>query len=528
MASLLKNTSLVFSVAFTITPVLPSFMGSPLLGQTNATPLVPAKRLLPAQPRAILLKPGTQKSSVDPGGFPQVASPVTDKSLPLDNNPSTTLPARPSIALTPAQRKLKVKTRLKKLTTLKLTRLPSGIFQSWSAETGPPTEPDIHDDLPPAPAEAILEDDTRFTLALAQFQRDFSLGNWTEVGQFLELLPQADATKLYSLMLNSAAITARTLPGNKGATSRTDPRALQNPYITFQDIFDLAAIRPETPIQPLLGQYARLFNTVLERGASVQDLVRMFHEEVSSGGSQPVVTDLDGERSNTNQILFTNRDIAMILMSANLPLEAGEFLPDLETAKKEDDHEGLNLISQFYLAKYEADQKTEQLENAWHVTQAILASKQVNATQRKEALQRAVALSGKVRGDLGNQWLDETFHSDSNRGVEALAGIGSDVSRNPIVYPNDTERRQKQLELQSKAVSAVLGRNQKLDERWHEALELLAVNWLKEARISYDLDSSTQRGPNMRRDMYGNFYYYNQPTSRPTSARTQASPRRGP
>ena len=95
-------------------------------------------------------------------------------------------------------------------------------------------------------------------------------------------------------MLNSAAITARTLPGNKGATSRTDPRALQNPYITFQDIFDLAAIRPETPIQPLLGQYARLFTTVLERGASVQDLVRMFHEEVSSGGSQPVVADLDG------------------------------------------------------------------------------------------------------------------------------------------------------------------------------------------------------------------------------------------
>ena len=524
MASFSKNRSWIITSAGTLTFLLICCSDNHLLGQTKATLLVPAKRIVPTQLRPNLLKPGSGNPDKGTAGFPQVASPTQDQTLPQKSNPSKTLPAQTSISLTPAQRSLKLKTRLKKLTTLKLTRLPSGIFESWSAETDPTAEAEIHDGLPPAPVQAILQDDTRFALALTKFKRDFALGNWSEVGDFLDLLPKAEATKLYSLMLNAAALTVRTLPGNKGATSRTDPRALQNPYITFRDVFELAAIRPDTPTEPLLAQYARLFNTVIKRGASVQDLLQMFHDQVAESSAPEQATGHEKVLGKRTRNQFTRRDIAMILMSANLPIEAGEFLPDLEKAKSEDDHEALNLISQFYLAKYATDQKTAELENAWRVTQAILNSPKVEAAERKEALQRAVSLSGKVRAELGNRWLDETFGSDSNRGVETLAGIGADVSRNPIVHPNDTQRRQKQLELQAKAVAAVLGRNTELDKRWQEALELLAVNWLKEARISYDLDSSTQRGPNMKRDMYGNFYYFNPTTQRTASARITPVP----
>ena len=40
-------------------------------------------------------------------------------------------------------------------------------------------------------------------------------------------------------------------------------------------------------------------------------------------------------------------------------------------------------------------------------------------------------------------------------------------------------------------------------------LSLLSTDSLRAAIYTYENDKSTQRGPMMQRDFYGNFYYYN-------------------
>lgn len=512
MAFHLKNLIVASCLIALVAICFPRSDQGSLIAQTPPTrikPLIRAKPLKPAQQAPSETKTEEQLQDAIPSGV-SIAPPQ-----------SGTTPAAAK-TLTAQQREQQLQVRLKKLNTLKLSRLPSGIFESWS--NSDTVQSDLDNDFPPAPSGAILQSDARFNLAVEKFKSDFALGNWSELREFLKLLPKQHAILLYRNMLTAVSVSVRTLPGNREANSRTDPRALQSPYLTFEDIFEIAAIRPVTDDKPLLPLYAKLFSTVIARGASVQDLVRLLHEKsetaertIGSTGERPDRSTTDP--SEDPKPLFTRRNVALILMLAKHPMEAGEFLPELEDAKKMDDHEALNLISRFYLAKYEEESETEQLENAWQVTQAILASESVDQEERKQALQRAVELSGKVRKELGEKWLDDTFGTSMARGVETLAGIGSDVSRNLIRHPMDPGHRHKQLELQSHAVRALLGRKKELQARWRQALELMAITWLKEANISYELDNSKQRGPQMQRDIYGNFFYFNQPPLRTTNAR---------
>lgn len=505
-------------------------------GQQQPSPTAP--KIVPPSPAAssaIQSTPLTQKQIDDlkkKGIIPaSAAGGVVAK-------PATAASAKPKApSAAEAARKKLLTARLKKLAVLKFNRLPSGIMQSWRAESPAAKTKMKNADLPPAPPKAFLYDDIRFTLKTQQAQRDFSLGRWHEVGEFLKLLPEANAKKLYLSMLTSASsAAAKKLPGNEGGSSRTDPRAYQMPYLTFEDILELAKIRPVTIEKANLGKFALLFNAVIKRGASVQDLMKLLHANVEK--DLPKVKDKDDDKGivvrelsseEAKKIaeaakleagkkaekkpavikpLFTKRNIALLLMASGRPLEAGEFLPDLETAQKENDYEGLNLISRFQLAKYAEDTETNQLDLAWKVTQAVLASDEVEATDRTQALSRAVKLSTQVSKKMRDEWLENTFEMHPARGIEMMSGIGADVSSALMKLANNADKRHEQLELQSKAVDAFLTREADVTGQWQKTLEIMAINWLREAIVTYESDTSKSLGPQMQRDNYGNYYYY--------------------
>ena len=94
-------------------------------------------------------------------------------------------------------------------------------------------------------------------------------------------------------------------------------------------------------------------------------------------------------------------------------------------------------------------------------------------------------------------------------GMEVLGAIGVDTSKSLKTSPRNPETRLDRLKLQDEAVTALFQASPEQASEWKKLLELLAVNWLREAEISYSDDKSSSMGPTMQRDQYGNIFYSN-------------------
>ena len=106
---------------------------------------------------------------------------------------------------------------------------------------------------------------------------------------------------------------------------------------------------------------------------------------------------------------LTRADVARILIEAGYPVEAGEFLPEPDQATADNDRATLNMLSRHYLALHAEEKKGDHLEQAWNVIQAVLADGEVEDEDKEEALKRAVDIAPKIRAELGQAWLDESF-----------------------------------------------------------------------------------------------------------------------
>ncbi len=396
-----------------------------------------------------------------------------------------------------AQRGQAMQKRLQKLAKINFNRLPSKMLETWSKPAfNSKTDPNA--DLPPAPPEAFLYSDVRFNRETERLQRDFTLGNWPQIANFLKRLPEANAKSLYNQILQSATGAGdRKLQGAENG-SRFDPRQLQSQFMPFEDLFTIAKIAPDKIDKNHVRLFGLAFAKTIAQGNTSNDLVERFKQEL-----------------NADQPVFTKRQVAKVLFQAGLPIPAGDFLPALETAEKENDHEALNLLSRHYLAIHQKEKEKKVLEQAWHVTQAILAAKNVEKDERKQALTRAVQLSSKVSENLGQKWLHDSFIARPETGMEVLGAIGADVAQSMKSNGTSAETRLARLKLQNDAVNALLEVSPEQAQKWQQQLNLLGQNWLREAEVSYALDRSTQLGPSMRRDMYGNIFYFDGDESMP-------------
>lgn len=500
-----------------------AMFGILLVGSGTTKPVLsqslPAVRMVPSRP--VLIQ--TQQ----PGGLPGQMVVVEGGAAEVVTPDSA---GDASSAETDQQREQ----RLAKLAQLSFNRLPSNILETWYR----PADAKQPSDLPPAPKAAFLESDVRFERAIARLQKDFTMGHWDSIAEFLSLIPETNAKAVYRQILSAAAgANASKLQNAQSGGSRIDPRTLQPQYFSFQDIMAIAEIAPQPRSQPdddtskpsenskvavpaegsdatlkeagqktspgqesdprVAQEYIPMFSTAfrqaIARGNTSDDLVTRFKQELKQ--DSPV---------------FSKRQMAKILFGAGLPIPAGDFLPELETAKAENDHEALNLLSQHILSIHAKEKKVDQLEKAWHVTQAILAAKDVDADERKTALARAVKLSTEVSDELGQKWLIDSFVARPETGMEVLGAIGADTSKSLKNNARSAQVRLERLKLQNDAVAALFKVSEERAHQWKQLLELLATNWLREATISYSDDSSTTMGPSMQRDVYGNIFYFDQ------------------
>jgi hypothetical protein len=386
---------------------------------------------------------------------------------------------------------------------------------------------------PQAAASSELDS---FDRELRGFQYDVTLGDWASVKAFLARLPEDEGKAAYEQLVQS--LGSPPAQGNaqmqqmqmqqmqmqmqmqinmgmvQGATTNLPPNPqqfmLEKHAITNQDVLDLARAAPHGLDDERVSGLGRILRMALDSGSVVEDFLTRLRAVLKLPPAEAPLL---------------QRQAAKLLIAADCLIEAGDFLPTPEKAEADNDREALNLLARHYLAVHAREKKTVHLERAWKVTQAALAAGKVDRAQKDEAIRRAVELTPKIREALGRAWLEESFTSRPERGLEIIAAIGSGSAQGLQTHAFDIDFRLKSLALQKLAVEALLRKAPQLAKTWSNSLALLAEAWLREAEFSYHYDFSTSLGPRMYFDPYGNSYYSNyDPFSPEMMARQRGAP----
>ncbi len=390
--------------------------------------------------------------------------------------------------------------RLQKIQQLQFDRRPSTILKTWSERDEKPKDAGNDAEKPKSETGEPVPQPDPFDQEIKVFQRHVTLGQWVEVKRYLAGLPEDEGKALYQRLLLSLRSVpkptpAAAMPGMPvPSVTQRGGRPEKNTF-TFEDVIALADAAPVELDDKLIVSLGAILREALGTGNVVKELVARLKEEIAKPEDDAALNE---------------RQAAQLLFGCGRAIEAGEFLPDVEKATTSDDFEALNLLSRYYLALHAEEREVEHLEEAWRVLQAVLASSETEKAEREQALQRAVGLAPKIREELGEKWLEESFTGQPERGMEILASIGATAARAMQTQARSPNSRLTALQLQTTAVESLLQSSPDLAGEWSDALNLLAGNWLSEALVSYQYDQSTRRGPSLRRDSYGNYFYYNQ------------------
>jgi hypothetical protein len=402
-------------------------------------------------------------------------------------------------------------TRLERLKSLEFDRRPSAVLRAWAPEK----KDDKHEPAKDPKVEALDKE-------LAALQKHVTLGEWAAVKGYLATLPDEEAAAAYKQVLQGVQ---RTPSGGGRGRGGPDMEMMmmngpagqqfaERNTVTVEDVLGIAAAVPSAtnpthfpPRAAAAGSFAALAQAptglTKEHLSALASLLR----QAVAGGNLPevVVARFKAEAAKPTPAL-TRRQLGKLLVAGGLAAYAGDFLPTPEQAAKDSDLEGLNLLAQHFLALHERERKSGNLERAWAAVQAVLAFPGGPREQKEEGLLRAVELAPRVKEELGQGWLDESFTKAPERGMEILATVGTLVSQGLSTKPFGTDERLNALKLSKTAVEALLKAAPDRAKEWQPALTLLAAGWLKEAEFSHRFDTSSG-GPRLRRDMFGNIFF---------------------
>lgn len=338
-------------------------------------------------------------------------------------------------------------------------------------------------------AKKAAEEAKAIEKEMADLRRNVTLGRWSDVGTYLKGLTKAEGEAGYDHMLQSL---------EQGPPQMHVPDMppqgrmfVEKNQFSPGDVVGLAAAAPRELKPEDLQHLGQILRQALDAGHQLGAFLR------------EVAPRIDAPSEG-----ISKRALAKLLVAAGEPIGLEGLVPPLEEAVQGNDREGLNLIARHALARHAEAGQSTWLEQAWHATQAALASGDVELEPKREALTRAVEIAPRVQVELGQAWLDESFTARPERGMEILATIGGAASQALSMKPMDATARHKLLELQTTAAKALLAAAPELAKQWSAELSLLAANWLREALHSYQHDESNERGARMRRDQFGNVYWY--------------------
>ena len=330
------------------------------------------------------------------------------------------------------------------------------------------------------------------------------------------------------------------LPNAPGKPNNRVPANLREANrFTFDDVVGLAGACPGSLSPEQVQLLAPLAQRALTAGHILDELLRALRAETARPAEEGAMD---------------RRSAARLLAALGKDAELGPFLPAADQAEQDRDREALNLLSRFHMARYGDEQKGTHLADAWRVTLAALAIRDQDEAaaaaaaedpdadddpaairereaaakrweeEKQKALRRAVELAPKIETELGRTWLVESFTERPERGMEIIATIGGQAARGFETHTRDTAFRLTGLQLQATAVHALLDLAPERAAGWRDSLNLLVVNWLREAQHAYLFSTATALGPIMQRDPYGNLFYISSGRGGPRSPVTPVEP----
>lgn len=502
-----------------------------------------------ARARALAARAGAQPV---PSGQPGEAKPAAEESERLKRLKALTFDRRPSAILKAwSEPATEDKEEAKPAADAKATPPPAAPLQI----PAPPATAPAAAASPPAPAPAAPADPAAAAKAqqeaaqkkqaeikaiekeLKTLQRNVTLSAWGEVKKYLASIPEAEGKDGYAQML-------RVFGGAQGQNPNADARAQQIQMQQMQmqqngqmpelnvfhldDIFGLTAACPYKLDKETVEKLGPILAQAVQQGTIFAEVLAQLKKQADAPADTAILN---------------RRQCAYLLVAAGQTIEIAPFLPKLEEAVTAKDAEAINLLARAQMAMHAKERKPELLEQAWKTIQATLAlevpakpaatvkpaddqktvkptdaEKQAQADKQaleekqsqEEALKLAVEVAPKVREELGQAWLEGSFTKEPQRGMRILAAIGSMTASGMQRQANAPETRLKGLQLQRTAVEALLKASPEKATEWKDTLGLLAQGWQKEGDFSRVASTSSQYGPRMRRDPYGNLFYINE------------------
>lgn len=410
------------------------------------------------------------------------------------------------------------KQRTAALQKLTFDRRPSAILKAWSnplkrpekkeekiESTGQGTEPpkalneterkaQVEAEKQRQAAEKVKAEIVELKFQVLTLKRNVTLADWGSVKQFLTSLRNDEPKLVYNQLMQSLVMGP---PGQ--LKTRTGVIIGERNTIRANDIIALAEMCPEEKLTDqtvvLLGQLASLCQVEGQAKYVFLDALKNHLKEIP-----------DGQKIN-------RRTAARILIAANRIEEAREFLPPVDEAVKAKDVEALLVQMDLYLRLFRKEGEASVLEDSWKAAQALLALEELEEAQRARSLRHCVTLVPMLRDELGDKWLEESFTSAPQRGIQILAAIGTATAESMRTQMRNPSERSSILKLQLTAVSSLLRNAPDHAKKWQQTMHLMAANWLREATYSGKYDGTANRGAYMQRDMYGNYFWTNSSSS---------------
>lgn len=477
---------------------------SPLLSATAfaQTKAIPATRLVP------LSAPSAQVQGVLQEALSKTAA-TTPAAEQIDTNVAVASDNDSEAAQT--------QSRLQQLQNMEFDRRPSAILRSWSEVSGRSAP-----DEPPQPKTGADEnpDKPELNAFINHLQSAVTRGNWMEVSELLQQLPETEQLPAWNQIISSLQQGPKNAP-----KARTGQVIGERNILQARDLIALAEISPQRPLdEQTAARLGSLSTTCSNEGESPSELVRLLNLHIQDPPDNALLDQLAAVR---------------ILNAAGRHEEAAQFLPTAPLHGESWDAEMLLLIATIRHSVWQKSRDAGELRQAWDATLAALDATAVladtttaadddsaadNAANQTgmQVLQMAVRLAPLLEDQLGRNWLDDSFQSELQRGRRIMQGIGQAAAGSMATMPNDADGRIGILQLQQTAVDALLDHSDSSLDEWREALNLMLINWLREARYSQQYDTSAQRGPQLQRDNFGNYYYQQENAATQDQARMQS------
>ena len=339
-------------------------------------------------------------------------------------------------------------------------------------------------------AERLAKEIEQLKIEIRRFQRNVTLGDWKAVDTFMKSLSEDEAKVVYTQLLTSL------INGPPGQPKTRQGSVIgQFNQIRASDVLAVAELCPQKKLSSaMISQLGRLVNLCQREGQAEYIFLDELKEHVAADSKEAAQK-------------INKRAAARILFAANRIDQARSFLPSIQDATKNKDAEALSILTDVFLKLYAKEDDPKLLESSWDAAQALLVCEGAENVDKLKAMKRSVSLVPRLKDALGQQWLTDSFTANPQKGMEILAGIGSETALSMSDKPQNTEERKATLALQTTAVEALLQKAPQNAAAWSETLHLLAVNWLREATYSRKYDQTTSRGPTYNRDSYGNYYW---------------------